>query len=248
MHEWLLASPHRTTDPNEVLAPPSAARPRPRPPTTPEPHLISAFARRLPTTGGLLLRAALRLVRHRHRHLRDAREAQSQVCRLHHPMTSLPHPLTPAPLPRYRIARAAAMYVDALAHIRARYPFWNASGGRDHVWVFGCDLARSAPHHHLPAHLRRISSRTSGRYDEGACFAPVELRPSVLISHWGNTMSKHNRTSEERPNPRRAALHLHLFKPLPPLDRCRVHHHVRRGPLGPPIRPLVAAAAGLAAR
>ena len=28
---------------------------------------------------------------------------------------------------------------------------------------------------------------------EGACFAPRELWPSMLVSHWGNTMAKHNR-------------------------------------------------------
>jgi len=33
------------------------------------------------------------------------------------------------------------MYVDAHAHIRATYPYWNASGGRDHIWVFGYDGA-----------------------------------------------------------------------------------------------------------
>jgi len=76
---------------------------------------------------------------------------------------------------KYRLAKAVAMYVDALAHVRSTWPFWNASGGIDHIWVFG--------------------------YDEGACFAPAALRPCLLVSHWGNTMSKHNRcTSTYEPD------------------------------------------------
>ena len=71
------------------------------------------------------------------------------------------------PMTKFRTARASALYMGALEHIRSTLPYWNASGGRDHIWTFG--------------------------YDEGACFAPKEIWPSLLISHWGNTMSKHNR-------------------------------------------------------
>ena len=70
-------------------------------------------------------------------------------------------------LPRYRTALAAELYAGAHAHVMHTWPYWNASGGTDHIWTFG--------------------------YDEGACFAPMELWPSMIISHWGNTMSKHNR-------------------------------------------------------
>ena len=45
----------------------------------------------------------------------------------------------------------------------------------------------------LPLTLVLPGALTLTRYDEGACFAPAALRPSVLISHWGNTMSAHNR-------------------------------------------------------
>jgi len=51
--------------------------------------------------------------------------------------------------------------------VRTAHPFWNSSRGIDHIWTFG--------------------------YDEGGCFAPAPLWPSMIISHWGNTMSKHNR-------------------------------------------------------
>ena len=68
---------------------------------------------------------------------------------------------------RHRLALASRLYARALAHVRSAHPYWDASGGVDHVWTFG--------------------------YDEGACFAPRELWPSMLISHWGNTMAKHNR-------------------------------------------------------
>ena len=112
IHEWLLSSPHRTTDPTEA-----------------DWFFVPVYASCMIVT-----------------HIFE----------------------TPSsPRVKFRVARAAAMYVDAHAHIRDTYPFWNASGGRDHVWVFG--------------------------YDEGACFAPVALRPSVLISHWGNTMTTHAR-------------------------------------------------------
>ena len=75
---------------------------------------------------------------------------------------------TPTTRPtRYRLAIASRLYLRAYEHVRTSLPYWNASGGADHIWAFG--------------------------YDEGACFAPAPLRPSLLISHWGNTMSAHNR-------------------------------------------------------
>ncbi|KAL1512024.1 hypothetical protein AB1Y20_005299 [Prymnesium parvum] len=68
---------------------------------------------------------------------------------------------------KYRLALAQQLYLRALEYISSRFPYWNVSGGTDHVWTFG--------------------------YDEGACFAPAAIQQSVLISHWGNTMLKHNR-------------------------------------------------------
>ena len=47
----------------------------------------------------------------------------------------------------------------ALHYIRRYYPFWNASGGRDHIWMM--------------------------LHDEGPCFAPREIRTSILLTHYG---------------------------------------------------------------
>ena len=71
------------------------------------------------------------------------------------------------PMPKFRTALASKLYSAAYEHVRDVLPYWNASNGSDHIWTFG--------------------------YDEGACFAPAPLWPSLLISHWGNTMTRHNR-------------------------------------------------------
>ena len=71
------------------------------------------------------------------------------------------------PRVRFRAALASQLYVGAYEYVRHALPHWNASKGADHIWTFG--------------------------YDEGACFAPKPIWSSMLISHWGNTMSTHNR-------------------------------------------------------
>jgi hypothetical protein len=54
------------------------------------------------------------------------------------------------------------MYQAALDWVRTTYPFYNASAGADHIWLFA--------------------------HDEGACWAPTELaRHGILLSHWGRT-------------------------------------------------------------
>ena len=47
----------------------------------------------------------------------------------------------------------------ALEYVRSALPYWNASGGRDHVWTM--------------------------LHDEGPCFCPRALRPSILLTHYG---------------------------------------------------------------
>ena len=75
----------------------------------------------------------------------------------HHDLMSMRHEDPEIVIPRS--ARASNVYRKALAHIRAVYPYWNRSGGADHLFTF--------PH------------------DEGACLAPKELSSAILVSHWG---------------------------------------------------------------
>jgi hypothetical protein len=50
-------------------------------------------------------------------------------------------------------------YREAYHWVRHSHPYWNASGGRDHIFAF--------PH------------------DEGACIAPIELKNSIFLTSWG---------------------------------------------------------------
>ena len=55
---------------------------------------------------------------------------------------------------------AMRMTLSALQQIRREQPFWNASGGRDHVFLFS--------------------------HDEGGCWAPKEVASAaILLTHWG---------------------------------------------------------------
>ena len=60
---------------------------------------------------------------------------------------------------RRRSHQGALLLKSALQYVRRYYPFWNASGGADHVWMM--------------------------LHDEGPCFAPRELRSSILLTHYG---------------------------------------------------------------
>ena len=112
LHEWLLASPHRTHDPSVA-----------------DWFYVPVYA----------------------------------TCAMVTAIFTTPETVTP----KYRAALAADLYVGAHAHVMQSAPYWNRTGGKDHIWTFG--------------------------YDEGGCFAPAPLWPSLIISHWGNTMTKHNR-------------------------------------------------------
>lgn len=61
--------------------------------------------------------------------------------------------------PRDRSQQGTLLLLRALQHIQREYPHWNASRGRDHVWLM--------------------------LHDEGPCFCPKQLRSSILLSHYG---------------------------------------------------------------
>ena len=50
---------------------------------------------------------------------------------------------------------AMNIMLDTKRWIQANYPFWNKTGGRDHVWLF--------------------------THDEGACWAPLEIKDSIWL-------------------------------------------------------------------
>ena len=71
---------------------------------------------------------------------------------------------TPAPV------RGNEFYRQALQWIRTNHPYWNRTGGRDHLFAF--------PH------------------DEGACIAPVALQHAILLTSWGRLEKQpHNATT-----------------------------------------------------
>lgn len=51
------------------------------------------------------------------------------------------------------------MLLEAKQWLQQQYPFWNRTGGRDHVWLVS--------------------------HDEGSCWVPRELRRGIILSHWG---------------------------------------------------------------
>lgn len=65
-----------------------------------------------------------------------------------------------------RVQHAANMHVEAKRWIQSHFPFWNRSGGADHIWL--------APH------------------DEGACWLPSEVfNTSIILTHWGRMEMNH---------------------------------------------------------
>ncbi|XP_031488186.1 uncharacterized protein LOC116256114 isoform X1 [Nymphaea colorata] len=70
---------------------------------------------------------------------------------------------------RLRSSFTLDFYKKAYEHIVDQYPYWNRSSGRDHIWSFS--------------------------WDEGACYAPKEIWNSMMLVHWGNTNTRHNRST-----------------------------------------------------
>ncbi|XP_076891132.1 uncharacterized protein LOC143542431 [Bidens hawaiensis] len=44
-------------------------------------------------------------------------------------------------------------------------------------------------------HQEEITFGQSFSWDEGACYAPKEIWSSIMLVHWGNTMTKHNHST-----------------------------------------------------
>jgi hypothetical protein len=65
-----------------------------------------------------------------------------------------------------RVKHAVTLTAELLAWVKAAHPYWNRTGGSDHIWHFA--------------------------HDEGACWAPEEVyAKSVIITHWGRVDADH---------------------------------------------------------
>jgi hypothetical protein len=65
-----------------------------------------------------------------------------------------------------RVSHAAVMAQELLDWVKSAHPYWNRTGGADHVWLFA--------------------------HDEGACWAPAEVYAnSVILTHWGRLDRDH---------------------------------------------------------
>ncbi|KIY92264.1 exostosin-like glycosyltransferase [Monoraphidium neglectum] len=55
---------------------------------------------------------------------------------------------------------------ELLTWVKTAHPYWNRTGGADHIWLFA--------------------------HDEGACWAPSEVyENSIILTHWGR-LDKHH--------------------------------------------------------
>ena len=100
------------------------------------------------------------------------------------------------------------VYYRAARYIRDAYPFWNASGGADHVWAIARDAA--------------------------ACATPwgsllEELGNATILSNWGGVTGLSGRVEERCYSPTKA-------RP-PPTSSSPPHPHLFLPPLSPPPRP-----------
>ncbi|RMZ55166.1 hypothetical protein APUTEX25_005444 [Auxenochlorella protothecoides] len=103
-----------------------------------------------------------------------------------------------------RTVQAGGLLEDAFHWIRAHYPYWNRKGGRDHIWL--------------------------ATHDEGSCWVPNVIRPSIIFSHWGRT--DHNHTSWTGYGPDNYSLNIShpLYAPKGNL------HRITKGPCYDPVK------------
>ncbi|KAL4427668.1 hypothetical protein ABPG75_001757 [Micractinium tetrahymenae] len=64
-----------------------------------------------------------------------------------------------------RVQGASNMLLEAYHWIRSHHPYWDRRGGRDHIWLV--------------------------THDEGSCWVPSVIRPSIILSHWGRKDVNH---------------------------------------------------------
>ncbi|KAL4856586.1 DNA-directed RNA polymerase II subunit RPB2 [Chlorella vulgaris] len=64
-----------------------------------------------------------------------------------------------------RIGAATNLLLEVFHWIRSHHPWWDRSGGRDHIIL--------------------------SVHDEGSCWIPAALRPAIILSHWGRTDFPH---------------------------------------------------------
>ena len=64
-----------------------------------------------------------------------------------------------------RVAGASAMLNETRDWIDANFPYWKRKGGKDHIWLF--------------------------THDEGSCWAPESIVPSIWLTHWGRLGLEH---------------------------------------------------------
>lgn len=66
----------------------------------------------------------------------------------------------------HRPAQATNMMIEAWSWLRSRHPWWDRSGGRDHIVL--------------------------ASHDKASCYVPEVLRNATIISHWGRLDFPHS--------------------------------------------------------
>lgn len=84
------------------------------------------------------------------------------------------HPQYPPGVHGPRPLGASNMQREAVKWLKKHYPYFDRRGGRDHVWLIA--------------------------HDEGACWAPIDIWPGVMLTHWGKMDWPHESHSSYWPD------------------------------------------------